>query len=160
MNLNAYETADQKVARMIREACLNAASHLLRIYLVTAGLAKKPEDLTGIERDFLVSVVFSMNECVAVLNTLGGTAHLDAIALTDPDVFEYYVAAVTFFHNNNQKSPELQGINKAFEAAWLRIKPEPVQPEAKKKRDAQLEKEFGPEDDVPAKGANGTAKAA
>lgn len=145
--INAHATADQTVARLTKEAAVNASSHLLRLWLLSQEGAFTPDQFEGAERDFFISVVYSMNEQVAILGAVGGQLILDAIALQNPAAMDYYDKAIRTLHKANMVNPELQDLNRQFEETWERVRPSPKKSEAQKQRDEQIEKAFAEEDD-------------
>ena len=126
--INAFPTAEQIVARLTKEAAVNASSHLLRLKLVTNNFEDDLSCYDGIERDFIISIAYSMNETVALINALGAQPILDAIALQNPQAMDWYDTTIKTLHEANVDNEHLAPINEAFTAEWEKVRPSPKPP--------------------------------
>lgn len=130
MNLNAYATAEQTLSRLVKEASINLAAHITRIDIISQGGTRPLESFTGVERDLLISIMYSMNECMAVLNTTGSQLVRDAVFLGNTPAVDWYRAAIDALHTANVENEALKSFNDSFNErmSWLdgQKKPRPA----------------------------------
>ena len=126
--LSSTLSADEKLARLIKQATLNVSQHFARLGLLTEGFTLKPEDYEGYERDYLISVLYSINENLAVLNFSGSKELVDALFLNMLDGRQWYDEAIGSIHKNMMDDDAILEDMKDFEEMINTLNPPPEQP--------------------------------
>lgn len=128
MNLNAYQNAEQIVARLSREAVLNTASHIMRLELATAGFSLEIDNFEGAERDYVIGVIYSMNEQVSLLKSLGGQSYIDALLVGNLDAKAWYDKAINTVHKAIMQDACVKEDTEEFSRRWEIVQPTPKRP--------------------------------
>jgi len=105
--LRSTLSADEKLSRFIKQATLNVSQHFCRLSLLTEGFTLPVDNYEGFERDYLVSVLYSINENLAVLNFAGAKELTDALFLNMLDGREWYDEAISSIHEAMMEDPAI-----------------------------------------------------
>lgn len=129
--LSSTLSADEKLSRLIKQATLNVSQHFARLGLLTENFSLSAEDYEGFERDYLISVLYSINENLAVLNFAGAKELTDALFLNMLPAREWYDEAIGSIHKLMMEDEAILEDMEEFEDMInvLNPRPEPPMPD-------------------------------
>ena len=126
--LNSTLSVDEKLSRLIKQATLNVSQHFARLGLLTENFSLSSEDFEGYERDYLVSVLYSINENLAVLNFAGAKELTDALFLNMLHAREWYDRTINDIHECIMYNEDILEDMEEFENMLNVLNPPPEQP--------------------------------
>ncbi len=129
MNLSSHETAEKAVNRLIKECCLNLSSHFLRLELLTEKFVLPIEGYEGVERDYVIGVIYSINEVMQFLRSLNAAQHIDALVLHNLAAKTWYDEAIEVVHSDVMKDERIKRDLAEFTRRWDIVNPPKKAPE-------------------------------
>ena len=97
----------EKLNRLQKQAALNISHHFARLGLLTENFSLAVEEYEDTERDYLVSLLYTINENLAVLNFTGAKDLIDALFLNMLDGRAWYDAAINLVHTGMVDCPSI-----------------------------------------------------
>lgn len=119
-------SAEEKLHRLTKQATLNLSLHLTRLRLITEGFEQPVESFVGVERDYIVGLLYTLNETIAILNSTGGRELIDAVFLQQLGGRDWYDAAIEAVHNAITELPSIENSLKIFDDTLEHLRPSPA----------------------------------
>lgn len=123
--LNSTLSADEKLSRLTKQAALNLSMHFLRLNLITTGFSVGVDKFSGIERDYVVGILYTINENLAVLNFAGAKELVDAVFMNQLDARDWYDRAIQEVHEACMNHEAVVHDMEEFEKIMERLNPKP-----------------------------------
>ncbi len=123
--VNSNLSAEEKLSRLIRQSAVQLSMHLTRLEFLTDKFFLPVDGYVGVERDYLISVLYTINETLAVLHFTGSKDIIDAIFLNNLEARDWYDEAIKEIHNSILENPAVLEDMELFETRLIQLNPPP-----------------------------------
>jgi len=126
-NIDGSLNLEKRAQKLVSTTAMNLSTGLHRLRIVSNGYAEGINELSGPQRDALVTNLISLSEDISTLRQLGGQTFVDALLLQNLDGRDFYEEQGKELFGSINKHADEAGHIKIFEALMNRFQPQRVE---------------------------------